>query len=299
MLLHTGIGLAIRVYRKTPLYPRFGATLASALARVQPAGKATPIEHTVGAFRMQLYRDQVIDSQLYYTGSFEPDAEQTIQRLVREGDVVVDIGANIGYLTLHLARQTGRQGQVFAFEPIDETFGRLTTNLGLNDLPQVTPIQAGVSDTSSDGISFTINSSYRLDGQGKTCEQRIRLTTIDDFAEAQNLSRLDFIKIDTDGMEVRVFKGAQRSLQRFCPSILTECCPGYLREAGSSADAMINMLESLGYEFYNPGTLTPIRKLSDRLKKLHGYTSLNLVAIHKERGIDHYATAAENRTYAR
>ena len=78
MLLHTGIGLAIRVYRKTPLYPRCGAALASVLARVQPDKNTTPIEHTVNGFRMRLWRDQVIDSQLYYTGSFEPDPVQLI-----------------------------------------------------------------------------------------------------------------------------------------------------------------------------------------------------------------------------
>jgi len=294
MLLHTSIGLAIRVYRKTPLYPRMGAALASVLARVQPAGKAAPIEHTVGGFRMRLWRDQVIDSQLYYTGSFEPDAERTIRRLVREGDVVVDIGANIGYLTLHLARQVGVQGQVFAFEPVDQTFGRLTTNIRLNDLPQVTPIQAGVSDTTSQEVSVTIDSSYRLDGRNETCEQRIGLTTLDDFVETQGLNRLNFVKIDTDGMEVRVLQGAQRSLERFRPSILTECGPRDLREAGSSADALIGMLESLGYQFYNPGTLTPIRNLNSRLEKLRDNTSLNLVAIHKDRGVNRDTTAPAN-----
>lgn len=286
MSLRTGIGLAIRVYRKTPLYPRCGAALASILARVQSVGQATPIEHTVGDFRMRLYLDQVIDSQIYYTGSFDPDAERTIHRLVKEDDVVFDVGANVGYLTLHLAKQVCRQGRVFAFEPIDETFGRLTTNIALNDLPQVMPIQAGVSDTTLEQVSVTINNSYRLDGQGKTREQRIRFTTIDDFVQSQGLNRLDFVKIDTDGMEVRVLQGGQQSLKRFVPSILTECGPGDLRKAGSTADTLIDMLDALGYQFYSPGTLAPMRNLSGRLKKLRGNTSLNVVAIHSTRDLD-------------
>lgn len=287
MLLRTGIGLAIRVYRKTPLYPGFGAALASLLGRAQPSGDAAPVECSVDGFRMRLFRDRVIDSQLYYTGSFEPDTERTIRKLVRAGDVVADVGANIGYLTLHLARRVGASGRVYAFEPADETFDRLTTNLGLNNLPQVVPVRAGVSDTPSEGVSVTIQSTYRLDGRDEGVEQRIRLTTIDDLVEEEGLTRLDFLKIDTDGMEVNVLRGARRSLERFRPSILTECGPSDLLNAGTSAGVLIGSLESLGYAFYRPGSLRPVRGLDRRLKKLKDGTSMNLVAVHKERGVGH------------
>jgi len=283
MLRHKAIGCAIRVYRRTPLYPRCGAALASVLARVQRGDKSTPSEHTVNGFRMCLYRDQVIDSQLYYTGSFEPDAEQTIRELVGSDDVAIDVGANIGYLTLHLARQVGKGGRVFAFEPIDETFRRLTTNVGLNDLPQVTPVQSGVSDTVAEDVPVEIESSYRLDGKGEPNKQTIRVTTIDDFVQAQGLDRLDFLKIDTDGMEMRILRGAQKSIERFGPSILTECGPEDLRQAGSSADEMIDLLESWGYRFYHPGSLAEDDGLRARLKKLHGGNSLNLVAMSRSR----------------
>lgn len=283
MLRQKTIGLAIKVYRHTPLYPRCGAAFASILARVQKSDLSTPSEHTVGGFKMCLYRDQVIDSQLYYTGSFEPDAEQTIEKLVGKDDVAIDIGANIGYLTLHLARQVGKGGRVFAFEPIDETFRRLTTNVGLNDLPQVTPVQSGVSDTVAQDVPVEIESSYRLDGKSEPHKQTIRVTTIDDFVEGQGLDRLDFLKIDTDGMEMRILRGAQKSIERFGPSILTECGPEDLRQAGSSAGEMIDLLEAWGYQFYHPGSLAPDNNLRARLQKLHEGTSLNLVARSKTR----------------
>jgi predicted methyltransferase len=66
----------------------------------------------------------VIDSQLYYAGTFDPESIQVMRALVHSGDTVVDVGANIGWFTLHLAEQVGSTGSVLALEPVPPTVSR-------------------------------------------------------------------------------------------------------------------------------------------------------------------------------
>src|SRR5258708_6355023 len=101
--------------------------------------------------------EQVTLSYLKAGGSFEPDVANAFVTLLRPGDVAVDIGANLGYLTVLAALLVGPTGHVVAFEPDAENAARLRANLALNDCSNVTIIEKAVTNRVGD-IEFFINS---------------------------------------------------------------------------------------------------------------------------------------------
>jgi len=135
------IGVMIRIYRRTPLYPAWGGRLAAVLARFNRLTAGSTFVHDTGRFRLHIDLDQIIDSQIYYAGTFEPNTVATIEHLLKPGSVAIDVGANIGYLTMVMADRVGAGGRVVAFEPTPWAYARLADNLGLNDMPQVKPVR--------------------------------------------------------------------------------------------------------------------------------------------------------------
>ncbi len=169
--------------------------------------------------------------------SFEPDVASVFVRLLREGDVVVDVGANVGYLTTLAAMLVGRTGRVVAFEPGPENLARLRANLALNDCANVTVIEKVVTNQVGD-VEFFINSDdsggnalwdpAQYPGNAKCLATPIRLTvpgtTLDAELEQLRLAP-KLIKIDTEGAEQRVCwrACAASSRRRNCVLSLRSC----------------------------------------------------------------------------
>jgi len=158
---------------------------------------ANPFE-LVGTFIVQQYRyDSIVEPKL--------------------GDVVFDIGAYVGDTTLWFSKAVGPQGKVYAFEPEPSNFAKLKANLERNNVTNVVPLQLALSENegemqvASGGISSTITQA----GTGIS----VKVTTIDKFAEANKLPRVDFIKMDVEGHELKVLNGAYETIQAFKPSM--------------------------------------------------------------------------------
>src|SRR5205823_3720168 len=128
------IGLAIKAYHRSPLHhPLIAAPLSKLLHAVQPRG-GQPFVHDCGAFKMHIDLAEHIDSKIYYTGAWDAPTVSSIRRLLKAGDTAVDVGANIGYLSLIMAAQVGASGKVFSFEASGWAFERLMANIRLNDI---------------------------------------------------------------------------------------------------------------------------------------------------------------------
>jgi len=138
---------------------------------------------------------------------------------VKSGDIVIDAGAWIGDFSAYAASK----GAVsYAFEPVNDTFNLLCKTAELND-NKIYPIRKGLSDTNKETtikVSQTNSgeSSLILDS-GKGENQTILLTTLDHFAEENNLERIDFIKADIEGAERDMLKGATHVLRTFAPKL--------------------------------------------------------------------------------
>jgi FkbM family methyltransferase len=180
---------------------------------------------------------------------FEPHVLAALMRWTRAGDTVVDIGANIGYFTAHLARQVGPVGQVHAFEPEAENFRRLSVNMRANGLNQVWMHHAALGAESRDAelhVSVGNIGMHRL-YESVCCDgpaQQVRVRTLDDVLGAQ---RVDLIKVDIEGYEWMALSGAQQCLRanRRIVVVSEYCAPSML-EAGISPLAYLELMAEQG-----------------------------------------------------
>jgi len=211
--------------------------------------------------------DEGIDLCIYLLGAYEPLTLRAYAPRIRPGDVVFDVGANIGAHTLHFARLVGAEGRVYAFEPTDYASAKLRANLGLN--PQlagrVVLEQRCLVANVAEPLPLTLYSRWPVArgytnlnadhlGKPETLEGATAITA-DGYCESVNLQRLDFVKIDVDGHELSVMRGFQRFLSRFKPIILIELAP-YVYKASNflEFDAFVSLIANLGYDFVEAGS---------------------------------------------
>ena len=200
---------------------------------------------TFPAFKIRLLTSHSIDFKILCGVGHEPETIAAIKRLVKPGMFTVDVGANIGWQTLHLASIVGANGKVVAFEGSDWTFDRLNGNLLLNDFLWVETKRAAVGDTDIPEVEFQFPRGYRLDQKPTEAKQKVPMVRLD--TALKNLPRVDFIKSDTDGFEPNVFNGAMGILKRDKPTLLFEVAPYFYKNG--ELDRLYADLKSIGYRF--------------------------------------------------
>ncbi len=182
-----------------------------------------------------------------WLGSYEYSKRRAFERMVNEGAVVFDIGAHVGFYTLLGAVLVGPRGKVFAFEPLPRNVRYLKEHLRLNAIKNVSVIEAAVSD--SDGIAFFAEGQNNSTGQlAPAGLLRVKTVSLDEITSAGPTPPPDFLKIDVEGGEMLVLKGARCVLVSHHPTIFLathgdvrhrECC---------------KFLRSLGYELRSIGS---------------------------------------------
>ena len=171
------------------------------------------------------------------------------RRFVKPGAVIFDVGANFGYYGLMLAEGLGRDCDVHAFEPTEETFARLTRHVAMNRMECVHAHRLALSDApgtaSMQGRDGNSGAAFVDPGGGE-----VRVTTLDAFVAEQGIRRLDFVKIDVEGFEERVLRGADRALRELRPTLLLEIQPMTLERASSSVPQLVELLTARGYALW-------------------------------------------------
>ena len=167
----------------------------------------------------------------YWLGTYEPELQQAIEKLVEPNQVIFDIGANIGYVTLMFANNVGSGGRVYAFEALPQNVSRLNQNITINDFQsRVTIIQAAVQIQSgetefligpSDAMGKASGSAGRenLEYQEKIVVKGI---SIDESIKDSGTPMPDIVKIDVEGGEVLVLPGMRELLKQRRPIIFLE-----------------------------------------------------------------------------
>jgi FkbM family methyltransferase len=187
-------------------------------------------------------RFRVVDpsERQYVSAPYEPAVVAAIRSVVRSGMTCIDAGAHIGYMTLLMAHEVGRDGHVFAFEPSSENCGRLRTNLALNAVENATVVQAVVSSTAGAATLGSGPSSFEhhLD-VSSTQASVVESVTLDAYFVDK---RVDFVKLDVEGAEELAVKGMYAVLARDKPTLLIE-------DHGAPTTAAKAILASLSYLF--------------------------------------------------
>jgi FkbM family methyltransferase len=241
--------------------------IARALSRTARAARSLAgldsrnVEVVREGLKWRLDLEQGIDLAIYLFGAFERPTLNAYRKLVTHGDTVLDIGANVGAHTLHLARLVGDKGKVIAYEPTAYAVHKLRQNLALNpDLDaQVTVAQMMLTDSDDQIPEPEIYSSWPLDGE-KDLHARHRgqfkstegssASKLDSHLQSLNVNRIDFIKMDVDGFECHVLGGAMATLKNCQPAILMELAPSLYSEHGRSLEELLSLLTHAGYSMF-------------------------------------------------
>lgn len=246
--VQSAIGALMRLYRASPFCPRFGPALGKLLALA--TGNPTQILiREIAGTRFELDLREVIDASLFYSGTFEANAETTITASLEPGMMALDIGANFGYHTFRMANAVGPGGKVVAIEPTNWAFCKLQRNLALNPVyKNILPLRVAIGDHDQDQAELRIKSNYRLDGTDPSIREAVPLHTLDAIVREIGLGRVDFIKIDVDGFEGKVVRGARTILSADRPTLFFEITPSAMRANGDDPEELIKELVGLGYD---------------------------------------------------
>ena len=237
-----------------------------------------------------LEEDKYVGELIASTGQYEPYESKLLIKNIKEGDIVIDVGANIGYYTLLFAKKVGENGKVYAFEPDPVSFAILEKNIKDNKFRNVEAFNIALSDK-RESLPLFISSEnlgdHRLydDHKIKRKKTTVKTNTLDVFFTGKEFekNKVSLIKIDTQGYESFVIKGAQELIKNQKPTLFFEYWVyGYKQSRGNYKD-MITFLE----EQY--GTLTFIDEenemtfivnkdfINNYCLQLNGYLHCNLI----------------------
>ena len=188
---------------------------------------------------------------------YEPNQTKIVKKYVHEGDVVIDVGAHVGYYTLLMAQLVGKNGKVYSFEPDPVNFELLKKSVEINGFENVVLIQKAVSDTTEKIKLFlgdndsAINRIYdaKLGDAKKSID--VESITIDEYFK-ENDKLFNFIKIDSEGSEAKIITGMEKFLTKNRKLIMmTEFFPFLIKKSGDEPKQYLKSLENSGFELYN------------------------------------------------
>jgi FkbM family methyltransferase len=181
-------------------------------------------------------------------GEFSESEVQVFRDAIKEGDVVLDVGANIGCHTVAFSRLVGNAGLVYAFEPERLNFNTMCGNIAINNIMNVFPYQKAVGSNSGFILvpeldqNLTVNfGGLTLIGDYSKCPNyKVEIIKIDDMS----FSKLNFIKMDIEGMERFAIEGAKNTINQFKPILYVE------DDREENHAELIGLLKSINYKCY-------------------------------------------------
>jgi FkbM family methyltransferase len=225
------------------------------LAEDLPQGKDFLFSRYLERYRVTIDPTYPIERAMLANG-YEPELLRFVAEHVPVGGYCLDVGANVGAIALALADRVGPAGRVYAFEPGPFLFERLVRNVRHNPSLRriLTPVNLGLSDRhttlfwNEDQINRGNASLYQPTGT------RVPVVPLDDFLADQPLPRLDFVKIDVEGMEYEVFRGGLETLRKHRPILYFETLRAFETFRGLPLFSRIEeLLTGIGYVLYKPG----------------------------------------------
>ncbi len=210
----------------------------------------------------------------------EPELD-LLDRYLSPGDVVVDAGANCGIYTVACAKLVGPEGKVIAFEPGAEVRQVVAKNIELNQLANVRLHAEALSDRTGTANLFHHGGpvAYSLAEAGDAASEQVPIITLDAALERAEVSRLDLIKMDVEGAEELVLRGASRALAEYRPIVLFELNPTAAARFGLQTDGAWRVLEEAGYRFFSAENADDAKLISRPPAEGH-WEHQNVIAIH-------------------
>ena len=221
-----------------------------------------PISDFDGDLVISLRLSEHMQRRIFWLGYYNLQIIPYIKSALHPGMTLIDVGANIGEISLVGAKCIGGTGRVIAFEPIDVIADELEANATRNHLNQISVVRTGLSDVANDNVPIYASCAQGRLGDdnkglgsifgaatGETPLQRITITTLDAWLDTHPLDRVDMIKIDIEGAELPCLRGAEQTLRKFKPTLIIEVQDTTANTAGYRARDILDYLSELGYTF--------------------------------------------------
>jgi FkbM family methyltransferase len=239
-------------------------------------------------FKLKLNpNDLYVSAPIYCEGIYEPQVTELFGTIIDEGMVVVDVGANLGYYTVFASKLVNQTGRVYAFEPEEKNYQFLLRNIQLNDCQNVNPERRAVSDRIGNMKLYLSDSNpgdHTLGEQTSEGRRTVDTQTITLDEVFKNSSRVDIVKMDTQGHEMKCMRGMLQLIQS-SPGlgIFMEFWPKGLIDNGSDPRDLLELIESLHFVIREilPDSI-PLRKREYLLKK-YRYEKGNFVNLYLSR----------------
>ncbi|MGI0026215.1 MAG: FkbM family methyltransferase [Nitrosopumilaceae archaeon] len=194
--------------------------------------------------------------EIFSKNEYEPATTKAVKKLVKPGMNVINIGANIGYFTLLIARQVGPKGSVISFEPGITTANFLQQNVDANGYKNVkvhvkaVSNKTGKSDLWVGGSStHSFVSELRTQSYPQLKKTQIETVTIDDFLGSD--TKIDFVMMDAEGSEKYIFEGMKKTIEQNPDlEIITEYNPFTFKLAETSPESFLDLIKEMGFFIY-------------------------------------------------
>jgi len=206
-------------------------------------------DKNIDGIKFHLDVSDYMEWKIYY--ELEKHLSEKVLQYVQKEDIILDVGANIGFYSLTLANHA-QQGKVLSFEPNKFIYNKLQQNIDSNTLRNIKTYNFGLgeetgkfqmdlSDSNNRGSGYVSNQTNSSESNS------IEIYNLNEIFESLDIPRIDFIKIDIEGYEYNFLQGANNLIEKFKPTIFIEICDQHLRRQCSSANELISYLQSLGY----------------------------------------------------
>jgi FkbM family methyltransferase len=209
-------------------------------------------------------------------GVYEYRKTRLFHQLVKEGMIALDIGACEGNYSILIAKLIHDKGRVLAFEPDPENCSVLEDNIRVNKFKSIEVHQCALSDKEGTATFYPGGALGSLVSRSPWYAQfqrdliTVPVRKLDDVLDEFNISHVDMIKIDVEGSEISVLRGAERTLRTNCVHLLMDVDV----ESNAERTELYRLLDSFGYEMYRIGKQITRIKSADEL----GFLSTNVIA---------------------
>lgn len=220
----------------------------------------SPLHGVCNGYRMELDVGEAIQRLMYF-GEYEPVQSQWVRDILGPGGSFLDVGANVGHYTTLAASLVGSEGRVVAFEPSPYAYKKLQAIVQNNNIAQVTIFQCAAGDENGQLDLYLPSEDYLhspslVQSDSSYIPVKVEVRRLDSHPALGHSADIDIMKVDVEGFEPNVLRGMHDHLQAgHVKYLMCEFNSGWLEPNGSSCEALLAMIKSMGFAVYRE---TPI-----------------------------------------
>ncbi len=224
-------------------------------------------------------KDSGVERSLYYLGTYEQGTLHIIKNILSEGNTFVDVGANIGLMTVFASLMVGKKGRIISFEANPDTKKILEYNLSLNNISNVTTSGYALGSAAGEGkiyanLHINRGSASLMKSESSSANYPVTIIRLDQYKE-MDLSEIHLIKIDVEGYELEALKGSEEFLKKTnAPMLIIECSKAR-ENYNSNADEIYDFLKKINsYSFFK------LKKNKEKISELVEIKSVDELPFH-------------------